>query len=316
MSYGGLAVLAIVGGLLGLMLSGPVAKPGPQAGLNPIEPNPPIPNPTPNLGIPKPGIPKRGIPNPGIPNPGILNPGILNPGIPNPGIPNPGIPNPGPLPNPPLPNPTPSLDVVQSMPEALTLLRSKNPFVMRKAFDYLAKTKPDPKHFKEVSDTVGPLIDDPLWFSTALQVLPQWANSDLIPHLKASAEKPNNHYRIALMVPIFEKLLDHNDLLELVGKLAQDRHAVISVMPLLKKAGKKAEPHLLAVLNHTDRSMANQAEDALKSLGVSEIALRKQSIKDLSHEDRGTRLHAMQRLGRSSRIPLTPKRSVRRLRRC
>jgi HEAT repeat protein len=177
----------------------------------------------------------------------------------------------------------------------LKQLKTKDRFKAMDAVAFLKVAKPESKHFKEVNETVVPLLRDPRWGDSAAQLLTHWANPDLLPLLEPLLEKPNFFVTNRLM-PILEKLATEEAAVPVLAKLLKERSLTSRTVNLLKKAGKKAEPHLLPLINTTDGGLKNEIEMALTAMGTEEKTLRAQSVKDLSSEDQFIRRNAAERL--------------------
>jgi predicted Zn finger-like uncharacterized protein len=271
LGFGGLAVLGLVGGVLGLLLTSAAAK----------------------------NTQQQAIFNP----PGGLPPGGLPPGL-NPGPqPNPKLPI-GPQPDPklpigPQPDPKPpagSKDLLRNVPEAIEQLRLRNRSVMENAFFVLRNAEPDPKHFQAINEAVAPLLDDFYWASKAVETLTRWANPQLVPHLAKLVDRPNNTNLVSQIKPILEKLLAHDECIPLLGKLVQDRNAAFQVLPLVRKVGKKMEPYVVQAMNKIDSTINKELDSLLVEWKTDEKLLRDQTVKDLRADSMDIRRNAVRRL--------------------
>jgi len=276
LSFGGLAVLGVLGGLLGLLLTGSGAKSTQQQALL----NPPG-------GLP----PGGGLPG-GIPP--IVNPGPQ----PDPKLPIGPQPNPK-LPIGPWPDPKPpagSKDLLRNVPEAIEQLRLRNRSVMENAFFVLRNAEPDPKHFQAINEAVAPLLDDFYWASKAVETLTRWANPQLVPHLAKLVDRPNNTNLVSQIKPILEKLVEHDECVPLLGKLVQDRNAAFQILPLVRKVGKKAEPYVVQAMNKIDSTINKELDVLLAEWKTDEKLQRDQTVKDLQADDWQIRRNAVRRL--------------------
>jgi HEAT repeat protein len=186
---------------------------------------------------------------------------------------------------------------MKSISEALANLKQTDSYRIRLALEFLAETDVNPKHTRDVYEACVPLLKHPVSGVLSANSLLNWASPELLPLLAPLLEDPQ-YGGITPLLPILGKLSDQDTAVDLLGKLLVTRVPDEEVVRVLKKAGKKAQPHLLGVLNASQLRVRQEAEKALLALGVEEKELRAQTVKDLTSPNESVRTEAIKRLSK------------------
>jgi HEAT repeat protein len=185
---------------------------------------------------------------------------------------------------------------VTTLDEALAAMKEMDEKRRGEGFAFLANAKPQADKAREVAAALVPFIRDFRSANAAASIAGRWPFPEMVAEMINLAETDTSVFARRAAIRALGAYDDEKAATCLIG-LIDNVHLQRDALANLRKAGKKAEKPLVALMHHKNRTVRDEVGKLLDEIKASEELLREQSVKSLSSTEQETKLSAVAWLG-------------------